>query len=54
MYEVAYGEENNVKGETVHELQENKLKDFVKQYASKDIFNTDETGLFFNTFQTIH
>ncbi|GBM01524.1 Tigger transposable element-derived protein 6 [Araneus ventricosus] len=42
------GEFGDVDCEKVHDWIQNKLPDLIKGYEQKDIFNVDETGLFYN------
>ncbi|GBL95858.1 hypothetical protein AVEN_227107-1 [Araneus ventricosus] len=42
------GESGDVDCETVDDWIQNYLPDMIKGYEQKDIFNADETGLFYN------
>ncbi|GBN15367.1 Tigger transposable element-derived protein 6 [Araneus ventricosus] len=42
------GESGDVDCETVNDWIENQLPNLIKGYKQKDIFNADETGLFYN------
>ncbi|GBM39867.1 Tigger transposable element-derived protein 4 [Araneus ventricosus] len=42
------GESEDVDCETVDDWIQNQLPDLIKEYEQKDIFNADETGLFYN------
>lgn len=47
-YKSICGESAGVDSETVQEWIENTLPSLIQDYSSKDIFNADETGLFYN------
>ena len=47
VYKSVYGESAAVNQETVTDWIEYKLPKIIEKYKSRDIFNADETGLFY-------
>ncbi|GBN79036.1 hypothetical protein AVEN_172882-1 [Araneus ventricosus] len=45
---IVSGESGDIDCETVDVCIQNQLPDLIKGYEQKDIFNADETGLFYN------